>query len=159
MCSFAEGTHGHHRYSPACTHTEINKESHTVKYHTSLELLPGSSVLLVQITEVFLLCKFCFGEKAPPQTKQNFASGVGSFQQLPYLSPHKDCKEAGLNLHEICLAQLYKHPPASSQLNFTSICSQSIVEFNYTYLQVPDVKIPFWWVSIRLAWYLICLKL
>lgn len=116
--------------SRACTHTEVNREAHTVGYDTSLESLPGSSSLLVQIAEVFLLCKFSFGEKAPLQAKHCFASAVGSFQQLPYLSPHVDCKKAELTLHETCLAQLYKSPPTFSQLNFTSICSQSIVEFS-----------------------------
>lgn len=101
---------------------------------------PWCHSLLVQIAEVFLLCKFCFGEKAPAQTKHSFASGVGSFQQLLYPSPHKDCKEAGLNQHEICLAQLHRSPPAFSQLNFTSICSRSIVECSNTYLQVPEIK-------------------
>lgn len=91
----------------------------------------------VPVVFLFRLQKYFFfvnslGEKAPSQTKHSFASGVGSFQQLPYLSPYKDCKEAGFDLCEICLAQLYKSPPTFSQLNFTSICSQSIVEFSNT---------------------------
>lgn len=119
---------------------------------------PWCHSLLVQIAEVFLLCKFCFGEKAPAQTKHSFASGVGSFQQLLYPSPHKDCKEAGLNQHEICLAQLHRSPPAFSQLNFTSICSRSIVECSNTYLQVPEIKNHS--VGLSMAFmYLICLKL
>ena len=72
--------------------------------------------------------------KLHPRQNPGVAVGLVCSRQLPHLSPCKDRKEAGVNLHEVRLPLLYTALQCFPSWAGKSMCSQSVVECGNKYL-------------------------